>query len=179
MKGRWLTQIAGWLTILGTTVCGAATSPMRQPSSSPLPQTDLIDKYCIACHNDRTKIAGLALNTLNIEEVGENAQVWEKVVRKLSGRAMPPAGRPRPDETEYDELVSYLGTSLDRTAAAKPNPGRTDAFRRLSRTEYQNAIRDLIGLEIDVTALLPKDDSSHGFDNVTVGELSPTCWSDT
>ena len=87
---------------------------------------------------------------------------------------MPPPGRPRPDEATYDSVVSYLETSLDRAAAAHPNPGRTDTFRRLNRTEYQNAIRDLLALDVDVSALLPKDDVSHGFDNVGVGELSPT-----
>src|SRR5439155_3109807 len=87
---------------------------------------------------------------------------------------MPPSGRPRPDEGTYNAFVSYLETSLDREMAAKPNPGRIDTARRLNRTEYQNAIRDLLALEVDVTSLLPSDDSSHGFDNITVGELSPT-----
>src|SRR5213596_365066 len=87
---------------------------------------------------------------------------------------MPPPGMPRPDEHTYDALVSSLEASLDNAAAAKPNPGRTDTFRRLNRTEYQNAIRDLLALQIDVTALLPNDESSHGFDNATIGDLSPT-----
>ena len=87
---------------------------------------------------------------------------------------MPPAGLPRPDEKAYDAAVASFESTLDRMAAAKPNPGRTDTFRRLNRTEYQNAIRDLLALDVDVSSLLPGDDSSHGFDNVTVGELSPT-----
>src|SRR5437016_3955435 len=87
---------------------------------------------------------------------------------------MPPAGLPRPDERTYDAVVTSLATSLDKAAAAHPNPGRTDTFRRLNRTEYQNAIRDLLAVDVDVTPLLPSDDSSHGFDNVTVGDLSPT-----
>jgi len=87
---------------------------------------------------------------------------------------MPPVGLPRPDESTYESVVSSLESSLDRIAAAKPDPGRTDTFRRLNRTEYHNAIRDLLALDIDVSSLLPSDDSSHGFDNVTVGELSPT-----
>ncbi len=133
-----------------------------------------IDRYCVGCHNDRTKTAGLALDTLDVERVGENAEAWEKVVRKLRGRMMPPPGRPRPDAPTYDSMVAYLEASLDRSAAAVPNPGRTDTFRRLNRTEYQNAIRDLLALEVDVSALLPKDDVSLGFDNVGRAELSPT-----
>ena len=87
---------------------------------------------------------------------------------------MPPAGLPRPDEATYDALAAHLETALDRAGGAHPNPGRTDTFRRLSRIEYQNAIRDILALDVDVSALLPKDDASHGFDNVSVGELSPT-----
>ena len=94
-------------------------------------------------------------------------------MRKLRARSMPPAGRPRPTEAAYDGLVAHLETSLDRVAAANPDPGRTDTFRRLNRTEYQNAIRDLLALEVDVETLLPSDDSSHGFDNISVGGLSP------
>ena len=86
---------------------------------------------------------------------------------------MPPAGRPRPTEAAYDGLIAHLETSLDRVAAANPDPGRTDTFRRLNRTEYQNAIRDLLDVEIDAEAMLPSDDSSHGFDNISVGGLSP------
>ena len=137
-------------------------------------QRAILDQYCVTCHNDRTKTANLSLEHLDLASVGDHPELWEKVVRKLRGRMMPPPGRPRPDEAGYDSLVSYLETSLDRVAAAKPNPGRTDTFRRLTRTEYQNAIRDLLAIDVDVTSLLPKDDSSFGFDNVTVGGLSPT-----
>jgi len=100
--------------------------------------------------------------------------VWEKVLRKVRARYMPPAGLPRPDERSYDALVSYLETSLDAAAAVKPNPGRTDTFHRLNRTEYRYAIRDLLALDVDVASLLPSDDSSYGFDNITAGDLSPT-----
>ncbi len=106
--------------------------------------------------------------------VGDHAELWEKVVRKLNARAMPPPGVPRPDEKTYTAMVSSLETSLDHASEAKPNPGRTDTFRRLNRTEYKNVIRDLLSVDVDVSSLLPGDDSSHGFDNVTVGELSPT-----
>jgi hypothetical protein len=106
--------------------------------------------------------------------LAEHTEVWEKVARKLRGRTMPPVGRPRPDEAAYDSLVSYLESSLDRLAVANPNPGRTETFRRLTRTEYRNAIRDLLAIDVEVGSLLPPDDSSFGFDNVTVGNLSPT-----
>jgi Protein of unknown function (DUF1592)/Protein of unknown function (DUF1588)/Protein of unknown function (DUF1585)/Protein of unknown function (DUF1587)/Protein of unknown function (DUF1595)/Planctomycete cytochrome C len=156
------------LSVSGSAITGLQPQP---PSVSPRAS---LDRFCVGCHNDTVKTAGLALDTLDLEHVGVNAEAWEQVVRKLRGRMMPPPGRPRPDEATYESIVSYLETSLDRSAAVRPNPGRTDTFRRLNRTEYQNAIRDLLALDVDVSALLPKDDVSHGFDNVGVGELSPT-----
>jgi hypothetical protein len=107
-------------------------------------------------------------------DVAQHAEVWEKVVRKLRVRQMPPIGKERPDDATYDAVIASLEKSLDRAAAAAPNPGRTATLRRLTRTEYQNSIRDLLALEIDAAALLPADESSYGFDNVTVGDLSPT-----
>jgi mono/diheme cytochrome c family protein len=147
----------------------AASSP---PSASP--ERAVINQYCGTCHNDRTKTAGFSLDGIDLQRAGAHAETLEKVVRKLRGRMMPPAGMPRPDDATYNSLVSFLETALDRAAAASPNPGRTDTFRRLNRTEYQNAIRDLLALDVDVSSLLPKDDVSHGFDNVGVGEFSPT-----
>ena len=179
MTKRWLVGLAGCLAV-SSTFAGSlgAGGPQQQPTSSlppsVSPQRAIIDKYCVGCHNDRARTAGLALDTVDLQRAGENAEVLEKVVRKLRGRMMPPPGRPRPDEAAYDSVVSSLETSLDRSAIALPNPGRTDTFRRLNRTEYQNAIRDLLALEVDVSSLLPKDDASHGFDNVGVGEFSPT-----
>ncbi len=133
----------------------------------------MIDRYCAGCHNDKLKTAKLALDTMSQENLQQNPEAWEKVVGKLRTRQMPPAGVPRPDEGAYDAVGAFLAASLDRAAAAKPNPGRTDTFRRLSRTEYKNAVRDLLAVEVDVSSLLPADESSHGFDNITVGELSP------
>jgi hypothetical protein len=155
-----------------------AVVPQQQTSgtaSAPdMPPRALVEKYCSGCHNERLKSGGLALTTIATQSISQNSAAWEKVVRKLRARYMPPMGLPRPDESTYDHAVSLLENSLDRIAAAKPDPGRTDTFRRLNRTEYHNAIRDLLDLDIDVSSLLPSDDSSHGFDNVTVGELSPT-----
>src|SRR5579864_8945299 len=158
--------------------CVALSAQQQQPTNehppAASPQRALINQYCVACHNNKLKTGGLALDTVNPENTNQNPEVWEKVLRKVRARYMPPAGLPRPDEKTYQSLISYLETSLHHASAANPNPGRPAALRRLTRTEYQNAIRDLLGLKLDVTQLLPSDDSSYGFDNITVGELSPT-----
>jgi len=152
----------------------AALNAQQQPASLSSANRAVLDRYCAGCHSAKVKTAGLDLQTLIPDNVSASPEAWEKVVQKLGARYMPPAGLPRPDERTYDAVVSALASSLDAAAAAKPNPGRTDTFRRLNRTEYQNSIRDLLALDIDMTSLLPSDESAHGFDNVTVGELSPT-----
>ena len=125
----------------------------------------VLDRYCASCHNDRMRTANLSFESLSLDEVSGDAAVWEKVVRKLRSRAMPPAGRPRPDEASYDALASFLETTIDQAAAAAPNPGRP-SIHRLNRTEYANAVRDMLALEVDARALLPADDTDvHGFDN--------------
>jgi mono/diheme cytochrome c family protein len=148
----------------------------QQGGGASSPQAALLARYCVGCHNARLKTGGLALDTVDINHVAGNAAIWEKVVRKLRVRAMPPPapGRARPDDDSYAALVTYLETELDRAAAAAPNPGRTDTFHRLSRTEYQNAVRDLVAVDVDAASLLPADDASHGFDNVNLAGLSPT-----
>ena len=117
--------------------------------------------------------AGLALDIVDVEHVDHRSDVWEKIIRKLRSGSMPPVGRPRPDETTYDSLASWLETRLDRGATVNPNPGRP-ALHRLNRAEYVNAIRDLLALEIDPESLLPPDESGFGFDNIAdVLSLSP------
>jgi mono/diheme cytochrome c family protein len=144
------------------------------PLSSSQPHLALVEDYCVTCHDEEEKKGGLSLHLVSAD-VSRHQEVWEKVVRKLRARQMPPVGRKeRPDEATYDATIRYLETSLDRVAATHPNPGRTATIRRLTRTEYRNAVRDLLALEIDVDSMLPADDSSYGFDNVTVGDLSPT-----
>ena len=133
--------------------------------SLPSPQRALLDKYCVTCHNERLKTAGLLLDKMNVDHVGAEAKAWERVVRKLRSRAMPPAGRPRPDRAGHDAFIASLETELDRAAAAAPNPGRA-TVHRLNRVEYTNAIRDLLALEIDGQSLLPADDTGYGFDNI-------------
>jgi len=153
----------------------AATQPTARSSfPAGLAVTQVINKYCINCHDSDMKKGGLDLASIRGDDLADHADAWEHVIRKLRGRQMPPIGKDRPDERTYDTVVAQLAFSLDRASAKHPNPGRTDTFRRLNRTEYQNSIRDLLALEIDAAALLPKDEASHGFDNVTVGDLSPT-----
>ncbi len=164
MAPRW-TPV---LIIACSSVVAAAAPP------APSPNRTAINRYCAGCHNNQVKTGGFSLDGLDIDAANQHPEPWEKVVRKLQGRYMPPAGLPRPDESTYKALLSSLETSLDSASTAKPNPGRTDTFRRLNRIEYQNAIRDLLATDIDVAPLLPGDESSHGFDNVTVGDLSPT-----
>src|SRR5579871_3036225 len=122
-------------------------------------QRALLDKYCVGCHNQKTRTAGLALDKLDTANLAPNAEIWEKVVQKLRTNSMPPAGLPRPDKASYTSLTSWLESGLDRAAAANPNPGRP-LVHRLNRNEYTNAIRDLLDLEIDGRSLLPADDSS-------------------
>ena len=148
-----------------------ATHASAQGASS---ERALLDRYCVTCHNDRLDTGGLSLETVDVADPAAHAEVWEKVVRKLRAGSMPPQPRPRPDRATYDRLAGYLETALDNAALADPDPGRTATLRRLNRTEYQNTIRDLLALEIDVTVLLPRDDVAFGFDNVSTGSLSPT-----
>lgn len=133
-----------------------------------------IAEYCIACHGAAAPSAGLDLEGLTPVAVSSNPEPWERVVRKLRARQMPPPGMPRPDEGAYQQATDAITAILDRHAAANPDPGRAGTFRRLNRTEYRNSIRDLLALDVDVEALLPADEASHGFDNVTVGDLPPT-----
>jgi hypothetical protein len=148
-----------------------AQVPPSPPAVSP---RVILDKYCVTCHNEKLKTAGLMLDKMDVEHVGDEAEMWEKVARKLRTHEMPPAGRPRPDLATYGAIVSRLETALDAAATAKPNPGRV-AVHRLSRVEYTNAIRDLLGLEVDGRSLLMADEpDQQSFDNVaSVLTVSP------
>jgi hypothetical protein len=171
--------ICRWLPVLalagGSIGVGGPPQQAARPAQPAVsPERATVNRYCLACHNSQVKTAGLALDAILTQDVDRHPEAWEKVVRRLRARQMPPAGLPRPDENTYNTVLASLETSLDRAAAARPNPGRTDTFRRLNRTEYRNAIRDLLALDVEVSSLLPSDESSHGFDNVTVTDLSPT-----
>ena len=156
--------MAVMLVVLGY---GQTAVPQKQApaagAASAIAQRALLDQYCVTCHNDRTRRANLTLEKLDLTTVGDNPQLWEKVVRKLRAGVMPPPGMRRPELTAYNGLTEWLEGQIDRKA--KANPG-TIVLHRLNRAEYANAVRDLLGLEIDPATLLPADDSSRGFDNV-------------
>ena len=137
-------------------------------------QRAMLDKYCVTCHNQRLRTASLTLDTMNLDKVADNAETWEKVLRKLHGGMMPPQGMPRPDDATVTKFTGWLETSLDRAAATHPEPGRS-TLHRLNRTEYGNAIHDLLDLDIDATSYLPADDEANGFDNIAdVLRFSPS-----
>ncbi len=141
-------------------------SHAQQGSSEAAKYQSLLNKNCVSCHNEVLKTAGLMLDKANIHDVSEDPALWEKVITKLSLRAMPPVGIPlRPSEQEYEDILGYLYSELDKAASADLNPGRP-TVHRLNRTEYANAIRDLLALEIDAPALLPPDNLGDGFDNI-------------
>jgi mono/diheme cytochrome c family protein len=149
----------GWVAVLLL----SSVHPSAQTTATP---REVLDKYCVTCHNARLRTAGLALDTLDASKPGANAEVWEKVVAKLEQGSMPPPGRPRPDAATYHAVASALESEIDRAWAAHPNPGRIGAVHRLNRAEYNNAVRDLLALDLDVTALLPGDETADGsFDN--------------
>jgi mono/diheme cytochrome c family protein len=146
-------------------------------SAAPSPtsrQRQFMDRYCAACHNERLKSGGLDLVHADLSGPAAQPELWEKVVRKLHTGVMPPPNMPQPSSADRLAILTWLKTSLDAASAAKPNPGRTETLRRLNRTEYQNAIRDLLALDIEAASFLPADESGYGFDNVNLGDLSPT-----
>ena len=175
----WFSGAVATFVVVNGFLLSLEAGQQPAPPSTVLPapaasHNTFVTRYCLSCHNDRAKRGGLTLETALAQDVGVSPEVWEKVIRKVRARQMPPIGLPRPDEATYNAEVALLETSLDRRAAAAPNPGRTATLRRLTRTEYRNAVRDLLALDVDVTSMLPPDESSYGFDNVTVGDLSPT-----
>ena len=163
------------LVFVGLTKVETQNSTSQRPClTSPRPAAQgIIDRYCVTCHNPRMKAGGLVLDGLPVSSAAGEPQTWEKVIRKVRTGMMPPAGAPRPDRATLDSLAAAVETTLDRAAAAAPNPG-APALHRLNRTEYGNAVRDLLELPIDAAALLPGDDSSEGFDNqASVLSVSP------
>jgi len=152
-----------WMAASASHSTEAAGDAQAATATSSSPQK-IVSTYCVTCHNDRLKTGGLALDRPELADVAAQADVWEKVIRKVRTGMMPPAGVPRPNAEERGALLSSLVSTLDEAARVKPNPGRP-LVHRLNRAEYANAVRDLLALEVDASALLPPDDSSAGFDN--------------
>jgi hypothetical protein len=166
--------VAASITALGGQTATPVTRRAAAVSTSSEQPRALLDKYCVTCHNDRLKTANLSLQALDLTKVGEHAEVWEKVVRKLRAGVMPPPDVPRPSLAEYERLRDWLEAEIDRSSVGRPTPGSV-VLHRLNRTEYANAIRDLLDLQIDVASLLPPDDSANGFDNIAGSlTISPT-----
>jgi mono/diheme cytochrome c family protein len=168
-KRVWTLAVLVWVASAAWSVPLAAG---RQASARPAVVSSttsdygtVVTKYCVTCHNERAKIGGLTLDKMDVSDPGAGADVWERVVRKVRVGMMPPQGSPQPDQETRAALVSWLTTSLDKSASAHPNPGRP-LVHRLNRAEYANAIRDLLALDVDTSTLLPPDDAAYGFDNI-------------
>jgi mono/diheme cytochrome c family protein len=184
--GRWNYWLAAGVVTAVSVVAvpGAQQYPVSQvPPAAPAerpasvgdtPYRALVSTYCVSCHNGKVKAGNLQLDAVIAGDLAAHHEAWEKVALKLRAHQMPPIGSRQPDASTHAAALSSLEGALDRLGATQPNPGRTDTFRRLNRTEYRNAIRDLLALDIDPASLLPSDSASYGFDNVTVGNLSPT-----
>jgi len=162
MRNRlWTAASITSVTLILGSLGGHASAQSQQSKAR-----ELLGQYCYSCHSQKVKAGGLVLERVDPDHVAGGAAVWEKVVRKLHSGMMPPPGLPQPPKASRDGLVTNLETSLDKAAAEAPNPGRVETFHRLNRTEYQNAVRDLLDLDIDAASMLPVDDVSHGFDNM-------------
>jgi len=163
------------IALAGTAALGPLASPrLSAQTPAALPAAAFVDTYCATCHNQRLKTAGFSFDALDRADIAAHPREWEKVVVKLRAGLMPPAGLPRPEPPVIDAFAASVESALDQAARARPNPGRTQPFHRLNRVEYRNAVRDLLGLNIDEKALLPHDEVSYGFDNIAgVLKLSP------
>ncbi len=166
-----LTTVIGIVAALaaaGTQTPQAASG--QAPAAVPAPAA-VLNQYCVTCHNARLRTAGLVLDPAALPQAGANPELWEKVVKKLRSGTMPPAGAPRPDQAAYDASATYVEHTIDQAASGKLTPGTLPLLHRLSRTEYQNAVRDLLAIEhlpqeLDYSLLLPSDNISSGFDNI-------------
>jgi mono/diheme cytochrome c family protein len=177
MRFGWRFIAAGMVAAASTGLIGVAPAVAQTPAAARRAEpsaasvaggdahASTIRTYCVTCHNQRLRTASLALDSVDMSAPSAAPAVWEKVIQKLRTRTMPPIGSRRPDEASYDAVASWLETSLDRAAARQPNPGRPE-LGRLNRVQYHRVIRDLLGLDVDVTELLPADDSAFGFDNI-------------
>ena len=168
MKTTIFTRLCLVAILAGVPSVAGAASPTAQDTAAP---AAVVSQYCTGCHNAQARTAGLVLDPAELVNAGRNAETWEKVIRKLRAGSMPPVNVPRPEPEDYETLASFLEAELDRASTANVNPGRLPLLHRLTRTEYRNAIRDLLALdnlprEMDYDLLLPADNASSGFDNI-------------
>ena len=173
LRRRWLAErvavllllVGGWIALALPGLASSAQQKHSASLASPAPRA-VLDKYCITCHNNIVRTAGLALDSLDVTRPHADPEVWEGVIMKLRAGLMPPPGMPRPDADSYQSVAGWLEAEIDRAWADDPNPGRIGAIHRLNRTEYNNVIRDLFAIAIDVRSLLPGDETADGsFDN--------------
>jgi mono/diheme cytochrome c family protein len=164
LSGKDIVCLATFAVVISARI-QAATPPQQSNTGSVTTERALVDKYCVTCHGDKLKTGGLSLQSADMTNIPAGAETWEKVIHKVSLGAMPPQGMPRPDQASLEGLVSWLTTSIDRAAVTNPNPGRA-TLHRLNRTEYANAIHDVLALDVDPAPLLPADDESYGFDDI-------------
>ncbi|HMB29960.1 MAG TPA: DUF1587 domain-containing protein, partial [Blastocatellia bacterium] len=155
----------GFLLFIGGLAALYSGSSSRAQRANTLAQRALIEENCVVCHNQKSKTAGVSLQGLNFDNVGDNAALWERVLRKVRTGQMPPPAAPRLEASEAAAFVNWLEGALDNAARLNPDPGRP-TIHRLNRTEYSNAIRDLLSVDIKPGAALPVDDSGYGFDNI-------------
>ena len=159
------------MLLLGTTGQTQTPTPQQNAQAASAAASATIKQYCVGCHSAALKTGGVVLDPNSLNQVANNAETWERAIRQLRAKSMPPVPMPRPDAATYDRVATYLETELDRAANAKPNPGDLPTLHRLTRTEYHNAIRDLLAIddlpkEMDYTLLLPSDNAASGFDNI-------------
>jgi hypothetical protein len=183
MRNVWKVAAASCATLICTVAGSAAAKPSSQAGSSSTPVTtappppghwNVLGKYCTECHNTADWAGGIAFDALSTDDLASDAETWEKAIRKLETGMMPPPGKPRPTRAVLETFAGELATRLDKASAGHPYPG-TKSLHRLNRTEYANAVRDVLGLQVDVSTLLPADDSAEGFDNIAdVLSVSPT-----
>jgi hypothetical protein len=150
--------------IIGAICFTASGFQAPAPKAPGSPARELVTMYCVSCHNQKLKTAKLALDDADAVHVFNSVETWEKVIVKLRSRSMPPPGMPRPDNATYDAVANWLESEIDRAAATHVNPGNAASLHRLNRTEYANAVRDLVAVEVDAEAMLPPDAQAFGFD---------------
>src|SRR5689334_13208500 len=169
MGGRLIRRFASAAALLMIGASGVASA-----QAVPTAHWETLQKYCVACHNTDDWAGGLAFEALTRDNLPVDAKSWEATIRKLRGRLMPPPGKDRPSEAEAQGLINWLETSLDAAAGKQVTPGRV-GLHRLNRREYANAVRDLLGVDIDAATLLPRDDERDGFDNIAASlQVSPS-----